>query len=49
MLQKEFLVKLDTIISKNKIKGIENELDDICDKVVMQLAWISTLICTRKK
>lgn len=49
ILQKEFLVKLDTIISKNKIKGSENELDDICDKVVMQLAWISTLICTREK
>ena len=49
ILQKEFLVKLDMIISKNEIKGSENELDDICDKVVMQLALISTLICTREK
>ncbi len=49
ILQTEFLVKLDKIISKDEIKGSKNKLDDICDKVLMQIAWISTLICTREK
>ena len=50
MLQKDFTPQIDIMMGKvREKKKYQNDIHKICDKIVMQLALISTLIQTREK
>ncbi len=50
MLQEEFASQVDTMMGKvREKKKCQNDIHKMCDKIIMQLALISTFIQTREK